>query len=335
MDYIGTNCPACNECFKQGDDVVVCPECGTPHHRECYELTNKCVYTEKHNEGFVYVSDDSTSDEEQVKEKNNNDVVICARCKAENPKNMFYCGKCGFPLAIKQQDNTAQNNESPYKMNGVAFDPFDPMGGIDPAIDMGENVTAGEISKYVQKNTSYFLRVFSGIKDFKRNRFSFVGFIFGGGYLLYRKMYKLGSILTAITAVLLLLQLFLTMTPQYNEYVQTINELYNNAPSYLNNEFLNNFSDTLQNMSLSSQLIVLLINLSSGLRIAIRVIVGINANKWYFKHCKKRISEIKNKPNDNEKLDFETKGGVNTPLAISLYFAYLIISYLPYFVTLI
>ena len=35
MDFTKYTCPVCGETFQNGDDVVVCPECGAPHHREC------------------------------------------------------------------------------------------------------------------------------------------------------------------------------------------------------------------------------------------------------------------------------------------------------------
>ena len=30
MDYRGQHCPICGKEFCDGDDIVVCPECGTP-----------------------------------------------------------------------------------------------------------------------------------------------------------------------------------------------------------------------------------------------------------------------------------------------------------------
>lgn len=35
--YENQKCPVCGVAFKSGDDIVTCPECGTPHHRQCYE----------------------------------------------------------------------------------------------------------------------------------------------------------------------------------------------------------------------------------------------------------------------------------------------------------
>lgn len=37
MDYTGKKCPICSEKFKADDDIVVCPKCGAPYHRSCYE----------------------------------------------------------------------------------------------------------------------------------------------------------------------------------------------------------------------------------------------------------------------------------------------------------
>ena len=35
-------------------DRVVCPECGAPHHRECYNKNGGCAFTAQHGPGFRY-----------------------------------------------------------------------------------------------------------------------------------------------------------------------------------------------------------------------------------------------------------------------------------------
>ena len=37
MNYMGKPCPVCSRTFREEDDIVVCPKCGAPYHRECYE----------------------------------------------------------------------------------------------------------------------------------------------------------------------------------------------------------------------------------------------------------------------------------------------------------
>ena len=41
--YKGYKCAACGNVFDENDDVVVCPECGAPHHRSCYLEKGQCA----------------------------------------------------------------------------------------------------------------------------------------------------------------------------------------------------------------------------------------------------------------------------------------------------
>ena len=54
MEFTEYKCPVCDKQFKKGDDVVVCPECGTPHHRECYEKEGHCHFADKHGADFSF-----------------------------------------------------------------------------------------------------------------------------------------------------------------------------------------------------------------------------------------------------------------------------------------
>ncbi len=42
--FEGYICPVCMKKFTETDDIAVCPECGTPHHRECYLKKRKVRY---------------------------------------------------------------------------------------------------------------------------------------------------------------------------------------------------------------------------------------------------------------------------------------------------
>ena len=52
--YKNEKCPVCNQEFKDGDDIVTCPVCGTPHHRECYKKIGHCFNEDKHAEGYEF-----------------------------------------------------------------------------------------------------------------------------------------------------------------------------------------------------------------------------------------------------------------------------------------
>lgn len=47
-------CPICRKPLSEASDVVVCPVCGTPHHRACYLAKNHCGVEEYHDSGFEW-----------------------------------------------------------------------------------------------------------------------------------------------------------------------------------------------------------------------------------------------------------------------------------------
>ena len=41
-------CSLCHAYLFEDDDVVCCPVCGAPHHRECYEQLGHCALEKDH-----------------------------------------------------------------------------------------------------------------------------------------------------------------------------------------------------------------------------------------------------------------------------------------------
>lgn len=54
FNYKNQTCPVCGETFKENDDIVVCPDCGTPYHRRCWAKNGGCVNADKHGTGFEW-----------------------------------------------------------------------------------------------------------------------------------------------------------------------------------------------------------------------------------------------------------------------------------------
>lgn len=189
MEFTEYKCPVCDKQFKKGDDVVVCPECGAPHHRECYEKEGHCHFADKHGADFSFEKEQLEEAEQQAEQDAKDGVVLCKRCGAENPKEMFYCCNCGAPLYGDDKSNPNfqqdQNNGQPnpnFNQNqgmppfGVPFgqanpqmaSAFDPMAGMKSDEPLVDDITAGEAAKFIGKNTPYYLRIFSFINKFKR-----------------------------------------------------------------------------------------------------------------------------------------------------------------------
>ncbi len=79
MDYTGLKCPVCGKPFTSDDDIVVCPECGAPYHRACYQQAGHCIFQEKHG----------TPDAWKPPEKQTEtgaEGKICPRCGKKNAR---------------------------------------------------------------------------------------------------------------------------------------------------------------------------------------------------------------------------------------------------------
>ena len=43
--YYGCPCEGCGKPLTLQDDIVVCPDCGAPYHRDCYEKLGRCIHS--------------------------------------------------------------------------------------------------------------------------------------------------------------------------------------------------------------------------------------------------------------------------------------------------
>lgn len=50
QEYHNKSCALCGEKFKENDNIAICPECGTPIHKDCWK--GHCPNEAKHAEGF-------------------------------------------------------------------------------------------------------------------------------------------------------------------------------------------------------------------------------------------------------------------------------------------
>ena len=331
MDYFGKKCPVCDKYFHEGDDIVVCPDCGTPHHRECYEENGQCFNKDRHKNNYDYNTDsnDTASSEN-----------ICSNCGEHNDKDSFFCKHCGVPLSqdnlnngqnarnySENQDKSAQNAQGGFQGTPfAAYDPFDPMAGVDKNESFGDGVTAGEAAKYVKQNTPYFIRIFNNIRKLSKSRFNFCAALFTGIYLLYRKMYKIGALICAVQLGLMILYVAISYSAPYQEILNNIPALSFSDPASLNEYF--SFLSGLSGLQLFMIYYLFAYDL---IRIGLMLVIGFTFNRLYFNHCKKQINKIKDQyaSKDEAENKLQTKGGVNTAIAVALFISFAAVNYLP------
>ena len=325
MEFTQYTCPVCKKRFVNGDDVVVCPECGAPHHRECYEELGHCHYEDRHAPGFSFEKADSETDGETDE---NTEVLLCPNCQAENEKTSFYCCKCGMPLDAqdRQQQQTQQPNNNAGANQGRQMPPFgfgtvggtagapafDPLSGMDSEEEIADGVKVGEAAKFIGKSTPYYLNVFSRIRKIDRGRFCVSAFLFSGAYFLYRKMYALGIIIILLMIGLTVGSSYLMMSGDwYANYNQLLTDINSGNTVTL-------FSEKIGYMMLPMLL--------SSLRMLIMLFCGLRANRIYYNFCAKTIREIKQEEKEEDvNKTLEARGGVNLPMAISFFAAFIVI----------
>lgn len=207
--YASIDCPVCNKPLDNGEDVVVCPTCGAPYHKNCYLKEGKCIFPELHKEGKDWEAPKKENKENQSEsnEDKNSDYITCNRCGAKNPKNGLFCNVCGNILI----QNTAENQDpnfkgfaqgGPFPPNGMPFSFFvNPYGGVAPDEEI-DGIPAKEFSAFVGRNSQYFLPKFKEMSEKKSKSINWSAFFFTGGYFLYRKMYAVSIMIMLFSVIL-------------------------------------------------------------------------------------------------------------------------------------
>ncbi len=331
--YIGTNCPVCSKLFMDDDDIVVCPKCGAPYHRHCYLSEGECIFDELHEKGEAWqipeIDLPKKAPAYEIKDQE------CPTCKVLNAHSSIFCAHCGSPLKISpdvhQNRNSPTNNiNTPINIGSVPMF-LDPMGGVSPSDTIDENINYGDVSKLVQQNTAYYLPVFQKIKMSKKNKFNFSAFLFSGGWLLFRKQYKIGIIISIVMFTLYLAQTFTTLYVSFPLITNMFAELGISIP--VSGPTAEQISMLSQNMTNEQLILVSLPMFITFAMFIIMLIVGATANKVYMKNCIKSINKIRQTTVNYE--DFNTRinerGGVNTSATICLIICYFLCTYLPTF----
>ncbi len=186
MNFIGEKCVLCGEIFKDGDDVVVCPECGSPHHRECYKKENRCANMSLHMAGEKW----KRAEVKETAEKRE-----CPVCRfPNNPADAKSCMVCGADLDGGEIRETVESDNEDINLHHSA--------GFNPDEDMG-GATLREISMFVGTNTFYYIPVFKRMKDIgSKISFNFSCFIFPSFYFANRKMWLWAIVYTFISVIL-------------------------------------------------------------------------------------------------------------------------------------
>lgn len=300
----GVTCVRCHAYLFDDDDIVYCPVCGAPHHRDCYNEIGHCALEEFHGTDKQYDKVKSAEETVPAREaerghtgENAEGDITCQMCGESYDFSLNACPKCGAPNIAKA---------------GGSFVSFDFLGGVPADCDIGEGVTADEAKRFVAANTPRYIPKFAILNKNNRTSWNWMAFFFPCGWMLSRKMYKNGVVSGLLTVIASLL------------YLPLSNAIYNLG--FAENEtYTDLMNNILVNISDIGAAVMIFASLGFILNLAIRFVSGIFGDYLYKCYTIDTVKKIRAESEDMD-YDYRKKGGVNIFMFL---IGFMTVQYLP------
>lgn len=204
MNWKGVHCSVCDKPLQESDDIVVCPECGAPYHRACYQEKGACVFAAKHGAGFEYKRPAGEGEGETHR---------CPNCGTPNAASNLFCENCGVPLAnnapsavsgsanggyqAPQQAQRVQFPGIPDETAQVLAD-----NGMLPRAKEYDGIPTADWIQYIGNSAPYYLFQFDRMDaTHRKTSVCWSALLLGPIYFLYRKMWSWGIFSTLLMIV--------------------------------------------------------------------------------------------------------------------------------------
>ena len=310
LEIKGQSCPICKAYLFDEDEIAVCPVCGAPHHRECLVNAGKCGMEEFHGTDKQYDKQKKAMNDSQPDRKAQengqvtgygNAFVQCPSCKNRYPAENSFCPNCGAPNSTAGRGGI----QAPFVIN------IDYLGGVNKDEDLGDGHRADDVKNFVAVSTNRFIPKFKDFKKGAKVKFSVWHLFFPSASYAMRKMYAFAAIAAAIEIAATLLMIPL------NNAMGEIMKSSGVADYYGIAKYM------AENMSKPLLSNLLLGTAGVLLQVFVRLMSGLFANKFYYKHVIKTMSEIDKTAENEEKklLLYRMHGGVNIFAFVLVYIA--------------
>lgn len=281
LNVEGRKCVVCHSYLFEDDDVVFCPECGAPHHRDCYHAIGKCGLSELHGTAdqykFVPVEENVIAAEKTEKAEK---TRHCPVCNQEVDLDAKFCPYCSARLG---------GVEIQSHMLGFSF--------FNPDEEIDESVTAKEAAQVITVNSGRYISRFKSINEGKKFSWNWAAFLVPHGWFAFRKMYLISALVTALMIGAALLGIPLMVAQNNSAIAQT-------AGNYA--EAMNNMVEIM----MSAGPVAMICSLAgSAINLIVRIISALFADRLYKERVVSAVAEIKKADNREEML--MKKGGVN------------------------
>ena len=259
-------CPVCRIPLNDKSDVVVCPVCGTPHHRACYLKNNCCGVESWHASGFVWngrlpdEEPEETPQEEQAAQSEEQSEQAVSQDASRTVENDPH--RAEYPGGTPGNMNSYGSIDLDELVNQMRNQTMDDTRGED-------GVSNRELSCFVGKSVMHYSQAFSVFRapvmpgQKKRHIFfNICSGLFAPVHQFYRRMDLAGF------ALLLLELVYYVPTVFYSMCVGSV--------------------DVLRNIQL----------LTSGLNFVAMIAMCMFGDYIYYRFCVKKIKKIRMRYDD-------------------------------------
>ncbi len=283
----GVSCVRCHAYLFPEDDIVYCPVCGAPHHRECYNQLGHCALEEFHGTDRQYDKVKAREAEQAAAEmpntgENAEGLITCQMCHEKYDFALNACPKCGAPNIAKA---------------GGSFVNFDFLGGVPADYDIGDGITADEAKRFVAANTPRYIPKFAVLNAKNKLSWNWLAFLFPCGWMLSRKMYKNGVIAGLLTVISSLF---------YLPFMNAVNNLGFSA-NETQAQLMQSIYEHLPEMGTA---VIAALLAGFVLSIAVRILSALFGDYLYKQYAISSIKTIRAESEDMD-YDYHKKGGVN------------------------
>ena len=270
MKFLNYKCPICEKQFEEDDDIVVCPDCGTPHHRECYKENGKCSNWDNHGANQP-IEVDFTDVKDDTNEEENTDFAEAEICenKGENTQQI-----------VQDIFEEINNQNKDYCINN-------------------KHVSFYEAA--LKKNQKFYIPRFMLIDKTKKGvSWNVVAFFVPFAWSIYRKMYKIALIILALYVILFSLVGYTIFSDEeimasYTECLQEDPYFYEDIILYKSNKSdvsLTEKQAKFNTLSESFELPLAIRIYSYVVIYGVRMLMGIYATNLYYKKLTKNIEKV-------------------------------------------
>ncbi|MBQ8824028.1 MAG: hypothetical protein IJZ64_02215 [Ruminococcus sp.] len=295
MDYTDEICIVCNQKFKKDEDIVVCPDCGTPYHRACWKKEGHCINTSLHESGQSWRKVNLHTEKTE-------EVITCPSCGTKNNKGNISCISCG-KIIFKdetQQDNNSQKETERLKQeweNQFQQSAFnDKCCGLDPE-EKYEGERLGDVAEFVEKNTIYYIPIFKKFRETgSKISINLISGFFPTLYFAHRKMW-------GVTIFIILFMFLLDIpTTLYNFATgdtffidaSSVAQDYGSYYSVIIEKIAGQITKIQASLANYDNILFNISSVCSCIGIFVRILLCVFSNFIYYRFVLKNVRKIKN-----------------------------------------